>query len=454
MDAWSRMSTSEQPGRPQGALGDDARELVGRAPGGAAYWAAALVLAVLAAAGAVALVLLAAGGAAPRARWGYTAATLAFLLSTAGAAPLLAFASRLGRGSWAIPLRRVAELFALSGLVLAPGYVLLLAQLPDWRGRPSIWFDWPGAPGVWDGVAVASLALAGLALVYGSSLPDLAAARDVRRARAGALALGWSGSLRRWDVVGLAAKALGALYALLFVYVNLLVSSDLAMSLVPYWSSAVIPPYHAVSAFEGGVAATILALAVARRLGGLERYVTRDQFHAAAKLLLALALLYFYFTWCELLTYWYGRRPEEVWLLGLLMVRSYGVPFLLAFGLCSVAPFGLLLWNRVRGSIGGATVAAALVLVGLLFDRVRMYVAAWQVAGPIGQAPGELPPLRWPGLLDALVLVGLPAAVLLLYLLALRLVPAVSLWEYRQGRLLRVEQQFGRTRVAVIAKPS
>ena len=83
-----------------------------------------------------------------------------------------------------------------------------------------------------------------------------------------------------------------------------------------------------------------------------------------------------------------------------------------------------------------------------------MYVAAWQVAGPVGQEPSALPPPHWPGILDALVMVGLPAAVLLLYLLALRFVPAVSLWEYRQDRLLRVEREFVRTKVAVIAKPS
>ncbi|HZS02352.1 MAG TPA: hypothetical protein VFE37_26790 [Chloroflexota bacterium] len=444
----------EKPELPLVTPREAASDLVGRAPGGPAYWAAVLVLAALAAAGVAALVVLAAGGPEPRAKWGYTAATLAFLLSTAGAAPTLAFTSRLGRGYWGIPLRRAADLFALSGLVVAPLYVLVLAQLPDWRGRTSIWNDWPGAPGPWAAAAVVGLALAGLALVYVSGLPDLAAARDVRRARPGGLALGWTGSLRRWDVLGLAVKALGAVYALLFVYVNLLASSDLAMSLVPYWHSAVIPPYHAISGYQGGIAMTIVALAVARRWGGLERYVTRDQFHAAAKLLLALALLFFYFTWCELLTYWYGRTPAEEWLLGLLMFRSYAGAFVLAFALCCVVPFLLLLWNPIRGSMAGATVAAALVLVGLFFDRIRMYVAAWQVAGPVGQEPSALPPPHWPGILDALVMVGLPAAVLLLYLLALRFVPAVSLWEYRQDRLLRVEREFVRTKVAVIAKPS
>jgi hypothetical protein len=123
-------------------------------------------------------------------------------------------------------------------------------------------------------------------------------------------------------------------------------------------------------------------------------------------------------------------------------------------GLCFLMPFLLLLWNRIRGSIVGATVTAALVLVGVLADRVRIYVAAWQVAGPVGQELGDVPPMQWPGLLDVLVLVGLPAAVLLLYLLALRLWPVVALWEYRLLRLLRVERRLVRKKVTVIAKPS
>ena len=49
--------------------------------------------------------------------------------------------------------------------------------------------------------------------------------------------------------------------------------------------------------------------------------------------LLALSLLYFYFTWAEFLTYWYGRTPEEVWLLGLLMFGSYAGLFYPAFAL-------------------------------------------------------------------------------------------------------------------------
>ncbi|MGH2356296.1 MAG: hypothetical protein ACRDI2_04860 [Chloroflexota bacterium] len=424
------------------------------------YWLAVAVLGILAAAGVVAVAMLAAGGPEPRAKWGYAAATLAFLLSAAHGAPVLAFATRLGRGPWGIPLRRAAELFTVAGLVTAPLFVVLLWQLPGWEARPSIWLGWPGAPQLWDSLAIILFSLLGVALLYTSSLPDLAVARD-----AGApgvmsrLALGWTGTVRQWRVLSLGVVALGALYLMLFTFVHLLVSSDLALSLVPGWASAVIPPYHALSGLQAGVAATVLALAALRRVGGLAPYADIAPFRAAAKLLLALSLLVFWFIWSEFLTLWYGRMPEERRTLALLMFGPYVLPFVLSLSLNVLCPLVLLIWNPVRESIAGVTLVAGLVVAGNYLDRVRIYVAAWSVAGPVhvGEIPEPLPPLppaQYPGLLDVLIMLGGPAAVLLLYVLALRLAPPVSLWERNLGRLLRTERPYVKTELAVVAKPS
>src|SRR5688572_3038586 len=61
-----------------------------------------LVLGLLAVVGVVAIVLNASGGREPHAKWGYTAAVMAFLFSTAASAPLVAFATRLAKGFWAV----------------------------------------------------------------------------------------------------------------------------------------------------------------------------------------------------------------------------------------------------------------------------------------------------------------------------------------------------------------
>jgi hypothetical protein len=440
--------------------------LVRRQQASRVYWWAVMVAAALALAGVIALVAIALDGGPPWARWGYTAATTVFLLSTAQAAPPLALASRLGRGWWGVPLRRLAECGALAGVVTAPALILLETHLPDWRERPSIWQGWPGAPQVWDGVAVVLLALAGLALVYFGAVPDVATLRalanEERRTKNEELGHSFFilrssffvGTERQWRALARAQIWLGALYSMLFVYVHLVVVSDLAMSLVPAWGSANMPPYQVVSSLEGGVAAAIVALAVARRFGHLQRYVERDSFHAAAKILLTLALLWFYFFWSEFLTYWYGRTPDEQRLLELLVVGPYFAPFLGAFALSFLAPFLLLIWNPIRRSIRGVTVAAALALAGTFLDRVRLYVPSWSVAGPPQKHLASLPPAQWPGVFDVLVIVGLPAAAILLALLALRFVPALPLWEMKAVRLLRSRQRYVKATVPLIAKPT
>jgi hypothetical protein len=425
-------------------------------PGGMGYWIAVMVLGVLAVAGLVALINLAIGGPAPHAKWGYTAATAAFLLSSAQAAPVLAFTTRRARGLWGIALRRAADLFAIAGVVSAPLIILLLWQLPLGPAHQSFWFGW--SPVLWGGIAIVLLSLVGLLLVYAGSLPDLRAKRDLGATRAG-LSLGWRGSTKQWQVLYAGVMLLGALYFALYVFVHLLVVTDLAVALVPAWHSAVVPLHHAVSGLLGGVAATLLALAAIRWFGGHRQYIGRDTFHETAKFLLVLSVFFFYFIWSELLPLWYGRIPQERWVLSAYMFGPYFGLFLVALALCFLVPFLLLLYNPIRDSIAGTTIAAGIALVGVFVDRVRLYVPSWSLAGLTTQGTGEplllppLPPAQYPELADLLIMLGMPAAVLFLYLLALRLVPPISRWEYLGGTLLSVERHYLATEVAIVAKP-
>jgi hypothetical protein len=384
---------------------------------------------LLGAGGVFGLVQVAQGGS--QTDWGYVAAAEAFVLSTLAAAPPLALVSRLGRGLWGVPARRLAELLGLGSLVALPPDILLLRQLPDWHLRPGIWLDWPGAPGVWHAAALVLLALASLVLVWVTSLPDTKA---------------WRGTPRQWYVVGLGVRAVGVLYTLALVFTHLVVTSDLAMSLVPGWQSANFPAYHAVSAFEAGIASVVIGLPLVGK--SAERRAT---FHVCGKLLLALALLWFYFSWSEFLTYWYGRTPPEQDLITLLMAQ----PLYLGAALgCCVLPFLILLWNSARASPAGVTAAAALIVAGTLLDRVRVFVPAWAVAGPVRERLEAIPAVPTPTLADLLVLVGGPAlAVFVVALVSLVIAPA-SAWEQREADVLRLEEPYLRTRVSVIGRPT
>ncbi|MSQ23235.1 MAG: hypothetical protein EXR58_01590 [Chloroflexi bacterium] len=414
---------------------------VGRIGSGSAM----LVLGILALAGLIGLILKVMSGPVPLNKWGYTAAALAFLLSTGQGMPVVAFATRLAKGYWALPLRRAAELGAVTGLVTTPLFIVLLFQLPDFFGRPSIWFDWPGGPVLWDSVAMILLTFTGLAMLFVSSRPD--------RALSTQQASDWPGTGRQWDVLTAGLVVLGAFYLMMLVFVHMYVVSDLGMSLVLGWRSAIIPPYHAVSGLQAGLATTLLVCGALRRFGGLRRYFGLDVFWGASKLLLGLSLLFFYFTWSELLTNWYGRTADEQFLLDLFMFGPYTALFISSVLLNFALPLALLIWNPIRVSVRGPIFVAGLILLGNLIDRLRIFVASWSVAGPLGPHRTFAPPAQYPDALDLLVFVGAVSAVTFLYLLALRFVPPIAIWEFKTGLLLTAERPYLKTEVAVVAKP-
>lgn len=419
--------------------------------------AAIVILAILALLGLWAVVSQALSGPEPYSKWGYAAATLAFLTSTFQATPIVAFATRLAKGYWAVPLRRAAEIGALSGLVTTPLHILLINQVPSFEHRQSIWFDWPllpqfwKGPYFWDPFFTAVLTFTGLAILYFSSRPDFAASTSrpgVRR-----WGKGWPGAQIQWNVLSAGLVVLSAFYLMVYVFVQTFIISDLAISLVPGWKSAIMSTYHGVTGLQGGIATTILVTGALRKFGGLERYIGRDVFWGASKLMLGLSLMFFYFTWAELLTNWYGRTPEERFLLDLLMFGPYRPLFIAAFSMCFILPLALLIWNPIRVSVKGPIWVAAIVVIGNLIDRLRINVASWSVAGPVGRHWELAPPAVYPQLTDVLILVGGVSAVLFLYVLYLRIGPAISLWEFKNFLLLRVEQPFMKTEVAVVAKP-
>ena len=86
-------------------------------------------------------------------------------------------------------------------------------------------------------------------------------------------------------------------------------------------------------------------------------------------------------------------------------------------------------------------------------DRIRLFVSAWSLPNPYLAELTSVPPTRYPDLADLLVVVGGLAVVPFLVLLAIRVVPAVSLWEIKEGRLLQVERPYLLGHARIIGKP-
>ena len=427
---------------------------------GPRFRVAALILGGLFILGIVGFIIRATGGFDDRQPWGYYAAMFGYLLTTVQSAPLVAIGLRLVKAHWSKPLVRVAELYAVVGLLNLLWFLPFMALIPSIEGRHSLWVARPlGAPHTWDLLVVLFLVICGLGLLYTSALPDLAAVRDhgsgFRQRFAARLSSFWSGTRFQWRILYAGIGFLGAFYFLLLVFGHALLSTDLALSLVAGWRDSIFPAFHALSGLQSAVAVVIVTLFVLRTFGGQREHLHLDQFWGLGKILLALSLLWMYFWFAGFVTYWYGRTPVEQNLLKYLMFESYRLPFLMAFSLNFVGPvFLILLWNPFRKSILGPTIAATMILVGTLFDRIRIYGAAFGYdSEKYGDPIATVPPAILPGAPDIFIIIGGVAGSILIYMLATKLIPVVSLWEMKEDLLLRRVRPFLRRQVTVLGKP-
>jgi molybdopterin-containing oxidoreductase family membrane subunit len=406
-------------------------------------------------------------GVGDRAVWGYYAAVFAFILTTAQAAPMVAIATRMTKGHWRRPISRAAELWTLVGLFNLMLFIPMLWILPDLSdGRRTLWFFDPGkvpsySPHIWATAAIVALVITGLALLWVSCLPDLAAVRDRstgwRQRWAGRLAGHWHGTSAQWNMLNHRLGILGAFYFMMLVFVHFLISVDFLMVLVPGWIDALFPATHAANALQAGVATTLLTMFFLRQFGGYKDYITLDQMWGLGKLLFALSLLWFWFWFSSFNVLWYGKKPSEQAVLELLMKGPYQPAFMAAFILNFVVPLFTMIWNPLRKSVWGPPLIASGVLIGTFFDRIRLYVAGYSLPEDLSarhEIPLDaIPSTNMPDVADVFIIVGALSGSILVFLLATRIFPVINIWEQKELLLYKLHKPFHRTEVLVLGKP-
>ena len=440
---------------------DVARDVLGRFQDlGSRYWVWITVLGFLFILGIIGFLIRLADGFDDdkRANWGYFVATLAFIVTTFTAMPVISAGLRLTKANWRRPFTRVTENMAITGLLVVLMLIPALIALPSINGRLSIWFEFPmGAPALWDMIGYGTLALIGLVLLWLLALPDLAAARDHlpnsgRQTVIRWMSLGWIGSLRQWRVLYQGAMLMGAMYLLTYPLVQTLMVSDFHHGLLPGLKDAIIPATVVVNGLQGAVGMTLLTMYIMRRFGGYDRYFSIEQFWALAKPLLAFSLLWFYFWWASFITFWYGRQPGESQIIRFLVLDEYRGALMVSFLLNFLGPLIALVWNPVRRSIWGPALVGTGVVIGALVSQVRLYVSAFSVTDPSQHVLDPRPATQWPGAPDLLIIVGAISGCVLLFMLISKIIPVVSIWEVGEGlRLVKVRRYLNRY-ARVIAK--
>ena len=418
---------------------------------------AAIVMSVLFILGVFGFILKVSEGVDDPSEWGYYAALVSFLITAGQGALMVAIATRLVKAHWRRPISRAAEMFAVVGLYNLILLIPLLWVLPGLSdGRRSLWFfnelkNIPeNMPQIQMLLSMIFLVLAGIGLLWISSLPDLAVIRDseVNKKKTGLigrLSWQWYRTSKQWFIQYHRLGMMGAFYFMMLITTHFLFSMDFSMTLVPGWIDALYPATHAHNSLQAGIAIVLIAMFILRRFGGYGDYIKYEQFWGLGKLLFAASLLWFWFWFSSFIVFWYGAKPNEQGVLELLMVGPYLPVFLVAFTLNFLVPLFTMMWNPLRRSIWGPTVIAFSVLVGTVFDRIRIYVSSWSVATQENKhLLTEIPSAIKPDVADILMWLGGISGAILIYLLATRIIPVVSIWEQKELLLYRIHKPFHR----------
>jgi|TARA_B100000315_G_scaffold146541_2_gene135456 molybdopterin-containing oxidoreductase family membrane subunit len=363
--------------------------------------------------------------------WGLYITNYVFFIGISHAGTLISAILRLTQAEWRRPITRAAEAITVFALLMGSSNVLWHLGRPELIYVPLL-YPQPLSPLIWDVVCISLYLMGSITYLYLPLIPDLAILRD-RSPRLRwfyrALALGWEGTpkqhARLEKLIGIMAVAIIPIA----VSVHTVVSWVFAMNLLPMWHSAIFGPYFVVGAIFSGIAALLIAMAILRKTFRLEAFFRPIHFNNLGLLMLTMACLWFYFTFAEHMTVWYGNEPDEV---AVLNSRLYG-PFSTAFwsmiACCFVIPLGILSFRRLR-TIAGTVVASCSVVVGMWLERyiIVLSSASYPRSEAMWDAGRYTPSMVEIGLTAAQF-----AAFALLYIVFAKLFPLVSIWEIKEA---------------------
>jgi molybdopterin-containing oxidoreductase family membrane subunit len=370
--------------------------------------------------------------------WGVYIASFIFWVGASHSGTFISGVLRLTKAEWRRPVTRIAELMTFISLMIATLFVFYhLGRVWRWYyliPYPNQREIWPNfrSPLMWDAMAVFTYATASTIYLYLPLIPDFALMRDRivgwRKPLYRALSLGWQGTQRQWAALETALRIITPLIVMVMVSVHSIVGWDFGVSLVPAWHSTIFAPYFVVGAVHSGVGLVAIGMYVLRRIYHLEDYITPEHFDKMSKLLLVttLGLAYLYFA--ELLTVWYGNIPDHMWVVDSLLSGSFAVPFWFMVGCIYVIPLVTLTIPAFRHWPLGVMLIGVLINVGMYIERVLLMIP-----------PLSYPrlPFNWgayfPSWIELTIIVGSLALAVLLYVLAVKFVPIISVWEEKEG---------------------
>jgi molybdopterin-containing oxidoreductase family membrane subunit len=261
--------------------------------------------------------------------WGIYIIDFVFFIGISHAGTLISAILRVSKAEWRRSITRSAELITV--LVIGFGAIQPIVDL----GRPDrvlnvIFHAQWRSPLLWDVISIGTYFTACTIYLYVPLLPDLAIIRDsgIKAPRLYRFfAAGYRDTPEQRARLERIIGVLSIVVIPIAVSVHTIIGWIFAMTLRPMWHSTIFGPYFVMGAIYSGIAAILVAMVVLRRAFGLEQYFKDIHFDYLGRLLLLFSLLWFYFTFAEYLTAFYGGEPGEMRTFWAKLAGPFAIPF-------------------------------------------------------------------------------------------------------------------------------
>src|SRR5512146_2828213 len=307
--------------------------------------------------------------------WGVYITNFVFFIGISHAGTLISAILRLCHAEWRRSITRAAEVITVLVLFFGVGSVIVDLGRPE-RALNVLRYPNIRSPLLWDVCSISVYLTASSIYLFLPLIPDLAILRDhggkptwLYRL----MALGWQGTERQKRILNRAIAVMAVLVIPIAVSVHTVVSWVFAMTVQPMWHSTIFGPYFVVGAIFSGIAALIIAMALIRRIYFLQDYLKQVHFNNLGLLLLVMALLWFYFTFAEFITTFYGSDPSHLVVFYSKLNGRYAVPFWTMVVTCFIIPVGILARRKTR-TITGCVIASISVNIGMWLERFTIVV--------------------------------------------------------------------------------
>ena len=377
------------------------------------------------------------GGLNQPVSWGFYVTNFVFFICISHAGTLISAILRLSKAEWRRPITRMAEVITVMVIFIGAGQILVDLGRPYRMLNVFFWGRYQ-SPLLWDATSISAYMSASLTYLYLPMIPDVAILRDrpggKRKLLYSILALGWTGTEQQHRVLNRAIAVMGVLVIPIAVSVHSVVSFVFSMTLQPMWHSTIFGPYFVVGAIFSGIAGLIVAMIVFRKAYGLEYFLKPIHFRYLGQLLLIMSLFWFYFTFAEYLTGYYGAEPEEM----KVFWSKFNGPFAVFFWgmvLCNLVIPIACLARLAQHTVGKVLTASIAVIVGMWLERFIIVVPTlFSPRLPFPQT------MYWPTWVEWGETAGSLALFALFYVLFTKFFPIISIWEIREGREVGIKE--------------